>query len=407
MLNVNEIRKEFPIFQRETRPGTPLVYLDSTATSQKPLAVIEAMDSYYRRSNANIHRGVHTLAEEATSLYEQARVKIARFINAPSAHQIIYTRNTTESINLVAYSWARANLKAGDLIILTEMEHHSNLVPWHMLESERGIELDFIPVTEEGLLDLDAYKTLLSRRPRLVSFTHMSNVLGTINPAAEIIRLAHEAGAVTLVDAAQSVPHLKVDVQALDADFLAFSAHKMCGPTGIGILYGKMELLEAMPPFLGGGDMIKEVKLRSFRPNTLPYKFEAGTPAIAEAVGFGAAVDYLSSLGMDAISAHEHEVTEYALERLEEVPGVKLLGPNADQKGGVAAFTLEGVHPHDVAQILDKDGIAVRAGHHCAQPLHEKFGLPATSRASFYLYNTKEEVDLLINGIYKVKELFG
>jgi cysteine desulfurase / selenocysteine lyase len=407
MLNVNEIRKEFPIFQRETKPGTPLVYLDSTATSQKPLAVIEAMDSYYRRSNANIHRGVHTLAEEATSLYEQARVKIARFINAPSAHQIIYTRNTTESINLVAYSWARANLKAGDLIILTEMEHHSNLVPWHMLESERGIELDFIPVTEEGLLDLDAYKTLLSRRPRLVSFTHMSNVLGTINPAAEIIRLAHEAGAVTLVDAAQSVPHLKVDVQALDADFLAFSAHKMCGPTGIGILYGKMELLEAMPPFLGGGDMIKEVKLRSFRPNTLPYKFEAGTPAIAEAVGFGAAVDYLSSLGMDAISAHEHEVTEYALERLEEVPGVKLLGPNADQKGGVAAFTLEGVHPHDVAQILDKDGIAVRAGHHCAQPLHEKFGLPATSRASFYLYNTKEEVDLLINGIYKVKELFG
>lgn len=407
MLNVNEIRKEFPIFERETKPGTPLVYLDSTATSQKPLAVIEAMDSYYRRSNANIHRGVHTLAEEATSMYEQARVKIARFINAPSAHQIIYTRNTTESINLVAYSWARANLKAGDLVVLTEMEHHSNLVPWHILQAERGIELEFIPVTEDGLLDLEAYKTLLARGPKLVSFTHMSNVLGTINPAAEIIRLAHEAGAVTLVDAAQSVPHLSVDVQALDADFLAFSAHKMCGPTGIGILYGKMDLLEAMPPFLGGGDMIKEVKLRSYRPNTLPYKFEAGTPAIAEAVGFGAAVDYLSSLGMDAIAAHEHEMTEYALERLEEVPGVKLFGPSADQKGGVAAFTLEGVHPHDVAQILDKDGIAVRAGHHCAQPLHEKFGIPATSRASFYLYNTKEEVDLLINGIYKVKELFG
>lgn len=407
MLNVNEIRKEFPIFERETKPGTPLVYLDSTATSQKPLAVIEAMDSYYRRSNANIHRGVHTLAEEATSMYEQARVKIARFINAPSAHQIIYTRNTTESINLVAYSWARANLKAGDLVVLTEMEHHSNLVPWHILQAERGIELEFIPVTEDGLLDLEVYKTLLARGPKLVSFTHMSNVLGTINPAAEIIRLAHEAGAVTLVDAAQSVPHLSVDVQALDADFLAFSAHKMCGPTGIGILYGKMDLLEAMPPFLGGGDMIKEVKLRSYRPNTLPYKFEAGTPAIAEAVGFGAAVDYLSSLGMDAIAAHEHEMTEYALERLEEVPGVKLFGPSADQKGGVAAFTLEGVHPHDVAQILDKDGIAVRAGHHCAQPLHEKFGIPATSRASFYLYNTKEEVDLLINGIYKVKELFG
>ena len=407
MLNVNEIRKDFPIFQRETKPGTPLVYLDSTATSQKPLPVIEAMNNYYRRSNANIHRGVHTLAEEATSMYEQARVRIAKFINAPSAHQIIYTRNTTESINLVAYSWARANLKAGDLVILTEMEHHSNLVPWHILQAERGIELDFIPVTEDGLLDLDVYTLLLSRSPKLISFTHMSNVLGTINPAAEIIRLAHESGAVTLVDAAQSVPHLKVDVQALDADFLAFSAHKMCGPTGIGILYGKLDLLEAMPPFLGGGDMIKEVKLHSYRPNTLPYKFEAGTPAIAEAIGFGAAVDYLSSLGMDAISAHEHEVTEYALERLEEVPGVKVFGPSADYKGGVAAFTLEGVHPHDVAQILDQDGIAVRAGHHCAQPLHEKFGLPATSRASFYLYNTKEEVDLLINGIYKVKELFG
>jgi cysteine desulfurase / selenocysteine lyase len=407
MLDINAIRKEFPIFQRETRPGTPLVYLDSTATSQKPLAVLEAMDAYYRRSNANIHRGVHTLAEEATSLYEQARVKIAKFINAPSAHQIIYTRNTTESINLVAYSWARANLKAGDLVILTEMEHHSNLVPWQILQAERGIELDFIPVTENGLLDLDAYKTLLSRNPKLISFTHMSNVLGTINPAAEIIRLAHDAGAVTLVDAAQSVPHLKVDVQALDADFLAFSAHKMCGPTGIGALYGRMELLEAMPPFLGGGDMIKEVKLRSFRPNSLPYKFEAGTPAIAEAVGFGAAVDYLTSLGMDEVAAHEHEITEYALERLEEVPGVKVFGPSAQDKGGVAAFTLEGVHPHDVAQILDRDGIAVRAGHHCAQPLHERLGLPATSRASFYLYNTKDEVDLLVNGIYKVKELFG
>ena len=407
MLNVNEVRKDFPILQRETSPGVPVVYLDSTATSQKPLAVIEAMDSYYRRSNANIHRGVHTLAEEATSMYEQARVRIAKFINAKSAHQIIYTRNTTESINLVAYSWARANLKQGDLVILTEMEHHSNLVPWHMLQAERGIELEFIPVLEDGILDLETYQVLLERKPKLVSFTHMSNVLGTINPAKEIIRMAHDAGAITLVDGAQSVPHLNVDVQALDADFLAFSAHKMCGPTGIGALYGRMELLESMPPFLGGGDMIKEVKLRSFRPNTLPHKFEAGTPAIAEAVGFGAAVDYLSALGMDAIAAHEHEITEYALERLEEVPGVKLFGPGADQKGGVAAFTLEGVHPHDVAQILDKDGIAVRAGHHCAQPLHEKFGIPATSRASFYLYNTKQEVDLLINGIYKVKELFG
>jgi len=407
MLNVNEIRKDFPILQRETAGGARVVYLDSTATSQKPLAVIEAMNDYYRRSNANIHRGVHTLAEEATAMYEAAREKIAKFINAPSARQIIYTRNTTESINLVAHTWARANLKAGDLVILTEMEHHSNLVPWHMLQAERGIELEFIPVTDSGLLDLDTYKTLLNRTPKLVSFTHMSNVLGTINPAADIIRMAHEVGAITIVDAAQSVPHLKVDVQALDADFLAFSAHKMCGPTGIGALYGRLKLLESMPPFLGGGDMIKEVHLRSFRPNTLPHKFEAGTPAIAEAVGFGAAVDYLTKVGMENVAAHEHEITEYALERLEEIPGVKLFGPAAQNKGGVAAFTLEGVHPHDVAQILDRDGIAVRAGHHCAQPLHEKFGIPATSRASFYLYNTKDEVDLLVNGIYKVKELFG
>jgi cysteine desulfurase/selenocysteine lyase len=405
--NVNVIRNEFPILQRATASGARLVYLDSTATSQKPVVVIEAMNEYYRRSNANIHRGVHTLAEEATALYEGAREKIAKFINSPSARQIIYTRNTTESINLVAHTWARANLKAGDLVVLTEMEHHSNLVPWHMLQAERGIELDFIPVTEQGLLDLETYKTLLSRGPKLISFTHMSNVLGTINPAAEMVRLAHAAGAITLIDAAQSVPHLHVDVQALDVDFLAFSAHKMCGPTGIGALYGKADLLERMPPFLGGGDMIREVHLRSFKPNTLPHKFEAGTPAIAEAVGFGAAVDFLTSVGMDTIAAHEHEVTEYALERLEEIPGVKLFGPDAQHKGGVAAFTLAGVHPHDVAQILDRDGIAVRAGHHCAQPLHEKFGIPATSRASFYLYSTKEEVDLLVNGIYKVKEVFG
>ncbi len=406
-LDVVEVRKDFPILEREARPGVRVTYLDSTATSQKPVQVIQAMDDFYRKSNANIHRGVHTLAEESTALYEGARERIAKFINAESARQVIYTRNTTESINLVAYSWARANLKQGDLVILTEMEHHSNLVPWHMLQAERGIELDFIPVTEDGLLDLEVYKSQLNRRPKLVSFTHMSNVLGTINPAAEIIRLAHEVGAVTLVDGAQSVPHLTVDVQALGADFYAFSAHKMCGPTGIGALYGKQDLLESMPPFLGGGDMIREVKLRSFRPNSLPHKFEAGTPAIAEAVGFGAAVDYLSAIGMDKIAAHEHEITEYALERLEEIPGVKLFGPSADKKGGVAAFTLEDIHPHDVAQILDQDGIAVRAGHHCAQPLHEKFGIPATSRASFYLYSTKEEVDFLVNGIYKVKEMFS
>ncbi|MCL4275785.1 MAG: cysteine desulfurase [Anaerolineales bacterium] len=405
-LNVYEIRKDFPILDRETQGGARVVYLDSTATSQKPVQVIEAMNDYYRRSNANIHRGVHTLAEEATAMYEGARERIAKFINAASSREIIYTRNTTESINLVAYSWARANLKVGDLVILTEMEHHSNLVPWHMLQMEHGIELEFIPVTENGLLDLETYKSLLDRRPKLVSFTHMSNVLGTINPADEIIRLAHDAGAVTLVDGAQSVPHLRVDVQALDADFYAFSAHKMCGPTGIGILYGKSALLDAMPPFLGGGDMIKEVKLRSFRANSLPHKFEAGTPAIAEAVGFGAAVDYLSAVGMERIAAHEHDVTAYALDRLAEIPGVKLFGPSADKKGGVAAFILEGVHPHDVAQILDRDGIAVRAGHHCAQPLHEKFGIPATSRASFYLYTTKDEVDVLVTGLYKVKEMF-
>jgi cysteine desulfurase/selenocysteine lyase len=407
MFNITEIRGDFPILERETRPGVHLTYLDSTATSQKPLAVIEAMNEFYRHSNANIHRGVHTLAEESTALYEQARVKIARFINAPSPRQIIYTRNATESINLVAYTWARANLRTGDLVILTEMEHHSNLVPWHMLASERDIKLEFIPVTNDGLLDIDAYHILLAKNPKLVSFTHMSNVLGTINPAEEIIRLAHKVGAITIVDAAQSVPHMEVDVQSLDADFLAFSAHKMCGPTGIGVLYGKVELLESMPPFLGGGDMIKEVKLRSFRPNELPYKFEAGTPAIAESVGFGAAVDYLTNIGMEKIAAHEHMIIEYALERLEEIPGVKVFGPSADKKGGIASFTLEGVHPHDVAQILDRDGIAIRAGHHCAQPLHEKFGIPATSRASFYLYSTKAEVDLLVNGIYKVKKLFG
>jgi len=405
--DVTTIRADFPILRRDIYPGIPLVYLDSTATTQKPVEVLAAMDDFYGRSNANIHRGVHALAEQATALYEQARESVAKFINAPSARQVIYTRNTTESINLVAYSWARANLKSGDLVILTEMEHHSNLVPWHILAAERGIRLEFIPVTADGVLDLDEYKKLLEQNPKLVSFTHMSNVLGTINPAAEIIQLAHAAGALTLLDGAQSVPHFKVDVQALDVDFLAFSAHKMVGPTGIGALYGKTALLEAMPPFLGGGDMIKEVKLRSFRPNELPYKFEAGTPAIAEAVGFGAATKYLTAIGMDAIAAHEHEITEYALERLEEIPTLKLFGPSADKKGGVAAFTLEGIHPHDVAQILDQDGIAVRAGHHCAQPLHEKFGIQATSRASFYLYTTKGEVDKLVEGIYKVKKTFA
>lgn len=406
-LDVSRLRQDFPILQREVRPGVPLVYFDSTATSQKPASVIAAMDEFYCRSNANIHRGLHTLAEEATALYEGARVKIARFINSSSPREIIYTRNTTESINLVAHTWARANLKAGDLVILTEMEHHSNLVPWYILAAERDLRLGYVEVTGDGLLDMDSYRRLLAQSPKLVAFAHMSNVLGTINPAAEMIRLAHEAGAVTVVDAAQSVPHFKVDVQALDADFLAFSAHKMCGPTGIGVLYGKTQLLESMPPFLGGGDMIREVHLGSFKPNALPHKFEAGTPAIAEAVGFGEAIDYLARVGMDEIAAYEHEITEYALERLAEIPGVTVYGPPADKKGGVASFTLDGVHPHDVAQILDRDGVAIRAGHHCAQPLHEKLGLPATSRASFYLYNTRDEVDKLVDGLYKVKEYFA
>lgn len=405
--DVDRVRRDFPILSREVHPGVKLIYLDSTATSQKPESVIAAMDAFYRHSNANIHRGVHVLAEEATAMYEDARARIARFVNAASPSEILYTRNTTESINLVAYTWARANLKAGDLVILTEMEHHSNLVPWHILAAERSIRLEFISVTDDGLLDMEAYGKLLSLGPRLVAFTHMSNVLGTITPAAEIIRLAHAAGAITVLDGAQSVPHLGVDVRNLDVDFLAFSAHKMCGPTGIGVLYGKLKLLESMPPFLGGGDMIREVKLRSFRPNSVPHKFEAGTPAIAESVGFGAAVDYLSSLGMESIAAYEHSIIEYALERLEEVPGVKLFGPSAEHKGGVASFTFEGVHPHDVATILDRDGIAVRAGHHCAQPLHERFGIPATTRASFYLYSTKAEVDALIEGLYKVKKVFG
>jgi cysteine desulfurase / selenocysteine lyase len=405
--DVNKIRKDFPILQREIRPGIPLIYLDSTATAQKPKVVIDAMNDFYNQSNANIHRGVHALAEEATAIYEKSRETIAGFINAPSSRQVIYTRNTTESINLVANAWGRTYLKSGDLVVLTEMEHHSNLVPWHMLSEEKGIRLEFIPVTGDGLLDLEVYQALLKQNPRMVAFTHMSNVLGTVNPAADMIKTAHDAGAVVLLDGAQSVPHFGVDVQSLDADFVAFSAHKMVGPTGIGVLYGRENILEAMPPFLGGGDMIKVVKLRSFKPNDLPYKFEAGTPAIAETAGFGAAVEYLSQIGMENIARHEHDVTEYALERLEEIPGLKLMGPSADKKGGVAAFTLDQIHPHDVAQILDGDGIAVRAGHHCAQPLHEKFGIPASTRASFYLYTTREEVDKLVDGIYKVKRYFG
>ncbi|MBN2501473.1 MAG: cysteine desulfurase [Anaerolineales bacterium] len=406
-LDTAKVRADFPVLQREVRSGVPLVYLDSAATSQKPVQVIQAMDDYYRKHNANIHRGIHTLAEEATASYEGARQKVADFIGGVKAREVVFTRNTTESINLVAYSWGRKNLKAGDVVILTEMEHHSNLVPWQMLAAEIGLQLEFIPVTKEGLLDLDAYRQLLELNPKLIAFMHMSNVLGTINPAKEIISLAHAAGALVLVDGAQSVPHFPVDVKDLDADFLAFSSHKMCGPTGLGVLYAKEALLEAMPPFLGGGDMIKRVQLRSFAANDLPHKFEAGTPSIAEGVGMGAAIDYLNSVGMEAVYAHEKQIIAYALERLEEVPGVWVFGPELEHKGGVASFTFEGVHPHDVAQIVDELGVAVRAGHHCAMPLHEKFDIPATARASFYLYNTEADVDQLIEGLYRVKEIFG
>lgn len=406
-LDAEKIREDFPVLTRETTPGKRLVYLDSTATSQKPAAVLDAMDTYYRAHNANIHRGVHTLAEEATAMYEDAREKIAAFIHANSTREIVYTRNTTESINLVAQTWGRRNIQTGDVIILTEMEHHSNLVPWQMLAEEKGARLEFIPVSRDGFLDLDVYRQLLTLNPKLVAFTQMSNVLGTITPAKEIITLAHAAGALALVDGAQSVPHLPVDVQDLDADFLAFSAHKMLGPTGIGALYGKEALLEAMPPYMGGGDMIKKVFLRSFTPNDLPHKFEAGTPAIAEAVGFGAAVDYLSAIGMEAVAQYEHAMISYALEALSEVPQLEVFGPAAEYKGGVASFTLPYVHPHDVAQILDSEGIAVRAGHHCAMPLHEKFNIPATTRASFYIYNTPAEVDALVRGLGKVQKYFG
>jgi cysteine desulfurase/selenocysteine lyase len=406
VIDIERIQADFPILAREVRPGVKLVYLDSTATAQKPLKVIAAMDDYYRLSNANIHRGIHALAEEATALYEDAREVVARFINAPSARQIIFTRNTTESINLVAKSWGRTNLEPGDVIILTEMEHHSNLVPWQLLASERNLQLEFIPVDDDGLLDLDEYNRLLDLDPKLVAFTQMSNVLGTITPAAEMIQMAHGAGAITLIDAAQSVPHFPVDVQALDADFLVFSGHKMCGPTGVGVLYGKKHLLEEMPPFLGGGDMIKKVELRQFTPNSLPHKFEAGTPAIAESIGLGAAVEYLQEVGLENIAAQEQVVVDYALERLSEVPGITIYGPEAKDRGGVTAFNLDGIHAHDVAQILDVDGIAVRAGHHCAMPLHDKLQIPASTRASYYLYNSISDVDKLIESIYKVKKIF-
>jgi cysteine desulfurase/selenocysteine lyase len=404
--DVESVRLDFPILHQEVH-GCPLVYLDNAATSQKPRVVIEALDDYYRLYNANIHRGIHALSERATEAYEDARRKVAGFINARSAKEIIWTRNTTEAINLVASTWGRANLEPDDVILLTEMEHHSNLIPWQMLAAETGAELRFIPVTDGGLLDLDHLDEMLTERTKLVSIVHMSNVLGTVNPVAEIGRRARDVGARMLVDGAQSVPHLPVDVEALDCDFLAFSGHKMCGPTGIGVLYGKRELLEAMPPFLGGGDMIREVHLQHSTWNELPWKFEAGTPSIAQAIGFGFAIDYLSELGMEAVRDHEQDLVAYALEALSQVDNLTLYGPAAELRGGVATFNIAGIHPHDIATILDREGIAVRAGHHCAQPLMQRYNVPAMTRASFYIYNTPQEIDVLVRGLEKAKAIFG
>ena len=401
------IRQDFPILQRTVASGAPLVYLDNAASSQKPLAVIQAMDDYYRRYNANVHRGVHTLSEEATAAFEDAREKVARFIHAPHSRQVIFTRGATESINLVAHTWGRANLRPGDEVLITEMEHHANIVPWQILREQLGFTLRYVPVTDQGLLDLDALDTLLTERTKIFCFVHASNVVGTINPVEYLVARARAVGAKVLIDGAQSVPHMAVDVQALDADFFAFSSHKLCGPTGIGVLYGKRDLLEAMPPFMGGGDMIREVTMAGSKWNSLPYKFEAGTPAIAEGIGLGAAVDYLQSVGMDWVRSHEQEITRYAYARMSEVEGLRILGPGPEQRGGLIAFTLEGVHPHDIAALLDRSGVAVRAGHHCAAPLHARYGIPASARASFYLYNTAAEVDVLVDALHKTQEVFA
>ena len=407
MFDVQKIRADFPILATETYPGVPLVYLDSTASSQKPLAVIEAMDWYYRHDNANVHRGIHRLSEVATAAYEGAREKVQKFVNAAAPAEIIYVRNATEAINLVAYTWGRTTLKPGDEILSTEMEHHANIVPWQMLAEMTGATLRFLPFTLEGRLDLSQLDEYLTSRTKIFAFTAMSNVFGTINPTKELVAAAHRVGALALVDAAQSVPHLSVDVQDLDCDFLVFSGHKMCGPTGIGVLYGKQHLLQAMPPFMGGGDMIRRVRLEGSTWADLPHKFEAGTPAIAEAIGLGAAVDYLNHVGMNAIHAYEQFLTHYALEALSEIPGLTLFGPPASEKGGVATFTLQGVHPHDIAELLDRNGIAVRAGHHCAMPLHHKLNIGATARASFYLYSTTQEIDQLVTSLHKVRQLFN
>ncbi|MCL4266985.1 MAG: cysteine desulfurase [Anaerolineae bacterium] len=406
MLDVTKIRADFPILQVEAHPGVPLVFLDSAASSQKPEVVIAAMDAYYRQTHANVHRGIYALSEAATNAYEGARARIVRFIDAAEPAEVIFVRNATEGFNLVAFAWGRANIQPGDEILLTEMEHHANLVPWQMLADEKGAAVKYVPFLPDGTLDMDAIPALLTERVKIFSFTAVSNVFGTVNPVKQLVQMAHQVGALAMVDAAQAAPHLPMDVQDWDCDFTAFSSHKMCGPTGIGVLYGKRALLEVMPPFMGGGDMIRRVTLAGSTWNELPWKFEAGTPAIAEAIGLGTAVDYLTGLGMDEVHAYEQYITTYALEALSEIDGLTLLGPSARQRGGVAAFTMKGLHPHDIAEIVDKDGIAIRAGHHCAMPLHHKLGINASARASFYIHTTTEEVDKLVMSLNRVKKVF-
>lgn len=402
------LRADFPILEREIH-GHPLTYLDSASSSQKPRVVIDAVADYYRQYNANVHRGIYEIGEQATAAYEAARGHVARFINAPSSREIVFTRNATEAINLVAYSWGRRNVGRGDQIILTEMEHHANLVPWQLLVQEVDGDLEFIPITDDGILRLDVFEVLLRLKPKLVAFTHVSNTLGTINPVREIVDMAHAAGALVLVDGAQAVPHVPVDVQALGADFYAFSGHKMLAPMGSGALWARSELLEAMPPFLAGGEMIREVHLRRSDFNEIPWKFEAGTPAVGDAIGLGVAAEYLMGIGMDAVREHERQLVAYALEVLpREVPSIELYGPlDPDLRGGVVPFNLPGIHPHDVAQVLDRFGIAVRAGHHCTMPLHERLDLAATARASFSVYTTTTDIDALARGLTEVQRVFG
>ncbi len=405
--DVEGIRKDFPILSRQVN-GKPLVYLDNAATSQKPRQVIDALVQYYETYNANTRRGLHTLAEEATSAFEGAREKVAKFIGAPDPSCIIFTRNTTESINIIAYSWGQSHISQGDVILLSQLEHHANLVPWQRLAKQTGAELRWIKLTSDGMLDMQSLKDgLAAGRVKLVAISHASNVLGTIIPVAEIAKLAHEHDALIAIDGAQSAPHFPVNVTEIDADFYSLSAHKMLGPTGVGALYGKLELLDSMEPFLTGGSMIGKVTFDSSTWAETPAKFEAGTPSIADAIAWGAAIDYLNELGMDWVNAHEREITAYALEKLSAINGVRLYGPmNAQQRVGVIAFTIDGIHPHDIAQILDEDGVAVRAGHHCCAPLMSILGVSATARASFYIYNRLDEVDTLVEAIRRAKKVF-